>query len=197
MKKIIIGSTFILMVIVVPLHAQFKQGTIMAGGSVSGTFTTDKLKYGNTTTTNDTHDVVSLLPEAGYFVIDNLAFGLGLLYSSDVMNYKGPVEKTTQINKIIAPFARYYYHKFFAQSSYRTGWGTIKDSYGGVTTTTKIPNVNGWSAGIGYAYLLSEHIAVEPSIGYGDMYSKFLGSSTKTSQPIFFIQIGFQIYLHK
>src|SRR5687768_3204841 len=107
MKKV----TFLVVALVASLgaFAQFNQGRMIVGGSAEFRTDTDKDKSGGTTVTNGTTTSLSIDPNFGYFVIDNLAVGASLGLSLSKWNSKGSNgtdSNTTSIN--FAPFARYY-----------------------------------------------------------------------------------------
>jgi outer membrane protein len=177
-------------------YAQFTKGTIMAGGSLGGSFNTNKTEAGNTTTTTGTTNTVDFFPQAGYFVIDNLAVGAGIGLSTSTTKAKGTSNKNTVSSTSFAPFARYYYQKFYGQFAFNVGSGNNKNTNGNVTTDNKF-TTSGWNLAVGYAYLLNEHIAVEPQIGYASTSQKANTSGNRNINSGLFINIGFQIYLRK
>lgn len=80
MKKLIFTTTIMLSFTFA--NAQFTKGGFIVGGNtnLSGTFSTSKTKTGSATTTNGRFIFFTIEPQAGYFVIDNLAIGTGLNY---------------------------------------------------------------------------------------------------------------------
>ena len=177
-------------------YAQFTKGTIMAGGSLGASFDTNKTEAGNTTTTTGTTNTVNFFPQVGYFVIDNLAVGAGIDLYSTTTKQKGSNNKTTTSTTSFAPFARYYYQKFYGQFAFNVGSGNFKNTNGNVTTDNKYTST-GLNLAVGYAYLLDEHVAVEPQIGYATSSNKFKTSGSKNISSGLFINIGLQIYLRK
>ena len=194
MKKILILLIGVAMSSVA--HAQFTKGTIMAGGSLGASFTTNKTEVGNTTTTTGTTNTVNFFPQVGYFVIDNLAVGAGIDLYSTTTKAKGSNNKNTTSTSSFAPFARYYYQKFYGQLAFNVGSGNFKNTNGNVTTDNKFTRT-GLNLAVGYAYLLNEHVAVEPQIGYATSSDKFKTSGNKDINSGLFINIGLQIYLRK
>ena len=193
MKKV--SVSFIFAIISTVSYGQFTKGTIMVGGNFSATFNTEKTKNGNTITTTGHTNSVVMLPQAGYFPIDNLAVGAGVDMSSS--KYKSTDGfYTFSSNRVsLAPFARYYYEKFYGQGSFQVGSEKTKTLFDGSTSTSS-STISGWSLAVGYAYLLNESIAVEPQLGYGSVGQKY-SSASKSINSGLFIKIGFQIYLRK
>src|SRR6185503_1467441 len=102
MKKILIILVGVAMSTAV--YAQFTKGTWMVGGNVSASFNTEKTKVGNVTTTDGTINSISVSPQLGYFVIDNLAVGAGIdLNTTTIKPQTGP-NKTTISSTSFAPF---------------------------------------------------------------------------------------------
>jgi outer membrane protein len=177
-------------------YAQFSKGTIMAGGSLSASFKTNKMEAGNTTTTTGNTNSINVFPQVGYFVMDNLAVGAGIDLSSSTTKSKGSNNKTTTSSTSLAPFARYYYHKLYGQFAFDIGTGNVKNTTGNTTTDNKFTTA-GWNLAVGYAYLLNEHVAVEPQIGYSSFSQKDKITGNRNINSGLFINIGLQIYLGK
>jgi len=95
----------------------------------------------------------------------------------------------------LAPFARYYYEKFYGQASFQVGHGTTKILNDGSTSNSSY-SISGWSLAAGYAWLLNESVAVEPQLGYASLGEKYSGTNKDYSSGLFF-RLGFQIYLFK
>ena len=177
-------------------YSQFTKGTIMAGGSFSSTFNTDKSKVGTTTTTNGKTTDITLNPQVGYFFMDNFAAGAGIIVSSSKFKADASDFKSTNSTTALAPFARYYFDKFYGQAQFAFGSAKDKTESGGTSTETK-SSVSAWNLAVGYAYLLNDHVAIEPQIGYGSQTQKNKSNDNKDIQAGPFIKIGLQIYLSK
>src|SRR5262245_55192533 len=87
MKKL--AFTALVIFLSIGAYAQFEQGTIMVGGNFSADFNTLKSKNGSTTSTIGKQTDISFGPTAGYFIIDNLAAGLGLGITSSSFKADG------------------------------------------------------------------------------------------------------------
>jgi hypothetical protein len=175
--------------------AQFKQGTVMIGGSLSGSFETHYYKSGGTTTADYTHRSLTFAPLGGFFVANNLAVGLGMSVTTEKTDYKQTSGNLSYVSSDIGPFVRYYFHGFFVHGEFQLG--TTTSRYSGSTNETQ--NNTSWKGGIGYAWLLNDHVAVEPLFGYGSINFKDTssGSSYKESSPGISFQLGFQVYLNR
>src|SRR5258706_14271019 len=121
MKKIL--ATLMGVAMSTAVYAQFTKGTWMAGGNVRASFNTEKTKVGNVTTTDGTINSISLSPQLGYFVIDNLAVGAGIDLSTETDKPQTGPSKTTFSSTSFAPFGRYYYKKLYGQLAFDIGSG--------------------------------------------------------------------------
>lgn len=179
-------------------HAQIEAGTWLLGGSMSLEGSSDKTKYDGTTTINSRTTSFTLTPQAGYFIVDPLAVGLGLdLNTSITRDENDEDDKDTFSSAALAPFVRYYLpQKFFFQGSFSFGSATNKDENNGSSTTTKY-STSGWSISAGYPFFLNNTIAIEGQLGYGSNGYKVKDSDTKYIDQGLFLRFGFQVYLHQ
>jgi hypothetical protein len=176
MKKVILAA--FLLVCSNAIFAQINQGQWMVGGNIG--FTSSKFGEDD----NDKVSVFEINPNAGYFVIDKLAAGLRLGYSS----IKVKSADDAFVDWSIAPFVRYYFLdaaqrvNVFADGSY--GFGKTgaddKESY------------NFFQIMAGPAVFLTPNTALEFTVSYksegGDLYPDDRASH-------FGFNIGFQVHL--
>lgn len=193
MIKYLTAILFLLAIGQGPAIAQFKKGTIMAGGGITGAFNTYKQRSGATTTTDYTDNSITFAPQVGYFILDNLAVGAGLGISTETTKYKTSSDKFKNNTLSAGPFVRYYYRHFFAHGQFQFGKNTDQDV--GVNGPVETTHTSSWKLGVGYAWLLNEHIAVEPLLGYGSTIDK--ESSYTDSAPRLSFQVAFQVYLNR
>ncbi|MBB2144213.1 hypothetical protein GM921_01835 [Pedobacter sp. LMG 31464] len=153
--------------------AQTEKGTWMVGAQAANI---------NYNTTSEVFSL-SLSPQAGYFVKDNLAIGakLGLNVAS--------ASGTTATSWGIGPFVRGYFggtekSKFFAEGN--AGLGGV--SYSGASSTAY-----NLGATLGYAYFITKNIGLETGLGYG--YSNSTDGGMGSSD--LGLNLGFQIYIGK
>ena len=171
-------------------YGQFTKGKILAGGSFSANFNS----YNYTSGTSSKSSSISFFPQVGYFIVDNFAAGAGLSLSHS--NYKAPSGSPTgelsSSSISFSPFARYYMNTFFGQATFELGSSKTKTE--GTNGSTIHLNNSGWSLAVGYAYMLNEHVAIEPQIGYGANYVD-VGSGNTTTNGNIFLKAGIQVYL--
>ncbi|MGC1471481.1 MAG: outer membrane beta-barrel protein [Psychroserpens sp.] len=168
------------------------KGSYFANGSASIFSTTNKV--GDDSSNSFSIDFV---PRAGYFIMDNLAIGLGLVISSNnetTDDLFGEQEVTTT-GFGITPLARYYFeNNLFAEAAVGIGFTNTKfggDTIPGLDGDMK-SNSFGFRIGAGYALFLGDHIAVEPSINYSweDINPEDAPSDFKQSLSSIFLNIG-------
>jgi len=175
--------------------AQFNQGRYLVGGGLSLSATTEKVDNGTTTTTQGKNTSFTLSPNAGYFIIDNLAVGAGLDMSISSFKADGSSNKHSTTQTTFNPFVRYYLDPgIFFQGRVGFGGATDKDTSGSTTTTTKF-NVFTWDIGAGYAYFLNDYVAIEPLIKYGITTYKTKNTDAKDKNGGIGFSIGLQVYL--
>lgn len=172
MKKIILFAAFA--VVAFATQAQTEKSTWLLGGA-AGFASEGKDDYKTTS--------FFISPKAGYFVMDNLAIGAGLGFSS----VKGG-DDDAETNLSFGPFVRYYFvnlgenAKLFGNAN--VGFGSTKVSGESLGTTQ-------WGISAGPAIFLNKNTALEMTLGYGSL--KYNGDSEALNS--FGVAIGFQIHL--
>lgn len=162
--------------------AQFNQGRMLVGGSASFSSMTYKETFMGSTSPNSTTNRFSITPKVGYFVINNLAVGLDASFSTEN-------ESTVTTTFMAGPFVRYYVKPgLFFQGEYLLGSGKEDNTESSISS---------WSAGIGYAIFLNDHIAIEPTVAYTSNVTKYKEDNEKDIVTGLAVAIGFQIYLGK
>jgi outer membrane protein len=176
------------------VFAQFNQGRMLVGGSAEFRTTADKDKTGSTTVKNGNQTSLSIAPSFGYFVINNLAVGLALDMGLSKWNAKtsGGVDNSTS-SVSFQPFVRYYLPMgVFFQGKFSVG--TSKITFEEDFEDRKY-NTSGLALSAGYAFFLSDNVALEPELGYRTSKYKETNSSEKNIDSGIFLRVGFQIYL--
>ena len=178
-------------------YAQFEKGNKLVGGALGADFTTNKTKYDGSTFTNGQYVSFSLDPQIAYFVIDNLAVGGALGFSTDTYKEDDSDYKSVDNEITIQPVVRYYLSQgIFFQGNFIVGSAKSKVTEDGTTDETKY-NVSGWSLSAGYAFFLNDHVAIEPRLGYSGKGYKNKENDVKSVDNGLYIRVGFQIYLTK
>src|SRR5688572_245532 len=90
------------------VFAQFNQGRMIVGGSAEFSTNTDKTRSGGTTVTDGTTTSLSIAPNFGYFIIDNLAVGASVNLAVSKRNARGNGADYSTTGVSFGPFARYY-----------------------------------------------------------------------------------------
>jgi hypothetical protein len=173
------------------LNAKIKDGTIMIGGNLSGSY--QKYKYNNLKTNQqESGDLIraSFSAKSGYFFLPDFVVGLNVAVDHTSINvdstFYGP--KTTFL--LAGPYVRYYFNNgIFGELNVNAGVNTVK----GADKT----DIKSGSVGIGYAYFLNPNIAIEPMLSFNYLSSRIDNADRdqKDSQYGPLLNIGIQAYL--
>lgn len=171
------------------------KGTIMGGGAFSVDIGTSKFESSGSIS-EDSRTAISLTPSASFFVIDDLAVGVGLEVGTEKLKDKGTSGGENSFTQIaFGPLVRYYFADGpFAQGSFRVGSRTSKFTSG----SSSIENKSGlttWQIGAGYSVRISDTILLDPMVGYGS--EKFDNKDNENVETYsgLFIQVGFTLLL--
>jgi outer membrane protein with beta-barrel domain len=168
------------------IFAQVDQGQWMVGGSAGFNFG----KQGDVKTTD-----ISIAPDAGYFVINQLAVGLRpeFGYHKSKVKVAGTTNESSSTAFTVAPFVRYYFMpsgekvNIFGDASYGFGSSKVK---GGESVSG-----NYYQIKAGPAIFLTPNTALELAVYYrsfgGDAYENAGGDRDNN----FGLSVGFQIHL--
>jgi len=195
MKKLI--TILCVGLLTLSLSAQTDQGTLLIGLNTGLGYSTtsitdidglgvswsDAYDKSSTSTLNFNLTDFSALLESvkfGYFVSDNFAVALGLIYQSDGSNddYVSDINssgmndvKETTTTFVVEPGVRYYIEMgegfLFGQLSYGMGSQTYKVELSEQDNPDdEIRKVSGLGIGVGYSILVNDNISIEPVLGY-------------------------------
>lgn len=170
------------------------KGTYFTNGSVLINSTTHKV---NDDKANSF--AVKFNPKMGYFIIENLAIGaeIALSTSKDTQNIGFGDIKNTTFGIGILPLARYYYKNFFGEVAFGIATQKTKSENTALGTKTEFNATNyGARIGAGYAFHLSQSVAIEPSVNYSfeKINPKDAPSNYKESLSSIFLGIGISAY---
>lgn len=183
-------SIFVLALLAFSLasQAQTSKGNFLLGGSVTFNSAKEKVTFEGSSETSQATTTLGFTPNAGYFIMDNLAVGGSLTLLS--VNEKESDSKTSTF--LFAPFVRYYFLslgenvKFMGQGSF--GIGSL--SFDGESQS-----INSWAVNAGPAIFLNSNTALEITLGYNSTGYKEEGAKFRTNSIGF--NVGFQIHLGK
>ncbi len=199
MKKAATITLFLAAVFTASFAQITNKGNILLGGSTNLNFgfDTEKSKLANGSISTDGKTTsFSIEPTAGYFIMDNLAVGAGIILGTSTFKQDGSTSKSKTSSVQLSPFARYYFDKFYAQGGFQLGSQKSELSTGSTTQTSK-DGISGWLLAAGYMVLLNESIALEPQIGYRSIGYKNKDSDNKDITSGLFLRLGVFIYLPK
>ncbi|MEN9444498.1 MAG: hypothetical protein RIS47_1388 [Bacteroidota bacterium] len=189
MKKLISILAIVALVLSVgTAMSQTTQGNYLVGGASALSFSSNKVtpEYDGEKGDDSKSSSFDFSPQVGYFVMDNLAVGLDLAYSSTTD--KGDVD-VTSTTTVVGVFGRYYLagEKFrpFAQAELGYAANSIK-----MDETYKFSGLV-YSAEVGAAYFLTESISLDLSLAYSaGSLTNSDDSKYKTKMSIFGFNAG-------
>ena len=173
-------------------YAQTEKGNWFAGSDLGLSYTSETIKgkYDGTEMTNKTESTLKFTPNINYFVIDNLAVGLGLEYTN--IKTKGVSDSKNMFT--IAPNATY----FFPLSANLAPFVGAKVGYAMASAGSSDANkynglVFGGKAGI--AYFVNQGAAITGYVGY-DSYSlkNKADSKAETQRGILGVGVGVALF---
>lgn len=159
--------------------SQTSKGTWLVGGTAG--FTSSK--YGSAKYTS-----VDFSPNAGYFVIENLALGLNVQIGSETSNLGGGASDVKTSSTYFGPNVRYYFTSL-GKNAKLFGNGTFvfgNEKAGSVSTSS-----TAWGLSAGPAFFLNKNVALEIAVGYSSAKVKDANESMNS----FGLKAGFQIHL--
>jgi len=112
------------------------KGSLLVGGNLNLNISSDKSTYGSDETDGPKYTDITIYPQAGYFVADNFAAGIGIGYYSSGYEYENEygTDKYKSSMFLAGLFGRYYikpleHAAFFGELNIGFGTGKIKDEY--------------------------------------------------------------------
>jgi outer membrane protein len=176
------------------ISAQTKKGNWFFSGSTMVSFSSTKttLELDGFGDDDFTVSQVSFSPGASYFVIDNLAVGLNLSFSSQKTKDDG--DDFTESTFVVAPGATYFFGESKTRPYFNASIGYATTSFG----DSDIGKFNGlyFSGGAGVAIFLNDHVAVNIGAEYAVLnLSNKEDNNFKTKSGAIGIGGGFSIFL--
>ncbi|WP_207534162.1 outer membrane beta-barrel protein [Desertivirga arenae] len=159
MKKLIL-SIALLSGLAFSSKAQTEKGKIIVGGTAS--YTSSKSDASGAKAAEN----LSLVPNIGYFVANNIAVGTGIGYNYSKI--AGASSSGQNEAFVVSPFGRYYVNlseqfKFFGQAAVPMAFGTVKatDANGEAGDKTGTSTSIGVALSPGFAYFPTKKVAIE------------------------------------
>ena len=176
------------------LSAQNEAGTILLSGASDLNFTSlsvssidvdgtdvDPKDLGMDDATNE----FGLSVTGGYFLMDGLAAGLIIDYSS---SSTGDMSSTSMT---IGPMVRYYIGESGINTTLAYGIGSSSEDDG--TDSYDGPSLSILSLGVGYQVMLSDNISINPSLAYNMVTAKNDDLTIKMGGIAFAVGIGLHL----
>ena len=167
--------------------SQIEKGSVLLGGNTNINFSSSSVVSTDPASIEESYEGESesffnVGLNGAYFLIDGLAAGLQISYSSLSDKYSDPDDDYSyreSINTImIAPTLRYYFGDIglWAQASYGFGTLTFVDKYSDDGDTETEKSSNGMSSldlSAGYAIFIGDMVSLNPSLGYSLQTTKY------------------------
>ncbi len=160
------------------------KGNFIIGGSSSFNFssTSSKVKGDNFDDIDiGTNTFFSIAPSAGYFVIDNLAIGTGVAFTTGKFKADDSDFESRQTSIVASPFVRYYFGKTnirpFLEGSFGIGstkTETDNDFIGDdvVSSSETRNSIFTYAFNGGVAFLLNDFVSIDLGVGYNSTSTK-------------------------
>jgi len=213
MKNIIV-VTFLISAL--PVFAQIPQGSSTIGGNISFLRQKDQLLNETTYSSNPyykteyKYNILSVTPNYGYFVINNLCIGANVsatfTHASSAAATDYPELENHSRSIGVGPFVRYYLpldNKLYAfvTTGYTWYWSNLKyefpDATDDIVTMTSKSRYTLWNGGIGLSYFINPSAALEAGAGYASVRHKNDDGKPTDKTNNIALNIGFRIFLRK
>jgi hypothetical protein len=203
MKKIALFSLFLMLIYGNSFAQIMNKGNFMVGSTVGFSTANSKVTYSGQVDEGLAARQINIAPSIGYFVIDNLAAGLGADYTLNSVTEPNK-DKTEDSDLLFGPFARYYIPMgdnvaFFIVGNF--GFGNSKDEQVVADIKQKIEtNVFAVGTGPGLTVFSKGGFGIEAIVKYNYARSNFdttiggVNTSTKTQTNQFSLSLGMQYY---
>ncbi len=183
MKKIIVLIAFIAGIATSGYSQFIKQGTVIGGGSF-------EFKSHKDNNSDYKQSGLSLMPWAGFMVIDN--FAVGGIFDISTGTAKSGGSKTTTTDIMVGPFARYYLDNgLFAHGQFTVGSRKYESG-----SFNQKSSLNELRIGAGYAIRITDTVLLEPILGYLSQSQKDKDTDVKSTESGFFFMGGFTIFIN-
>ncbi len=175
---------------------------MLTNGNLALSFGTSKSDYKTqfSSSKNESgYTSFTLSPKAGFFLANGVMLGLAVDLNSITYNDRTEDSKGTTKQYMIGPVIRFYTPgNFFFHADVAFGKNVEKYSDESMTDSDD-SKVSKWQLGVGHAFFVNNHIAIEPNIVYRNTttrwetdFGQFEGSLGELV-----LGVGFSIFLHK
>ena len=183
-------------------QGNFMMGSTLGFSAANSTITQD-YGTGDVAKENPTYTQFSIAPSVGYFLIDNLALGIGLDYTFNQV--KNPNQATNKDSDLLfGPFARYYVPmtddmSFYLEANFGFGNSSDDQEVGGVPQNIST-NIFAVGVGPGFTIFSSDAVGIETMVKYNYARSDFdtniggVRAKTMTRTYQLDCSVGFRFY---
>lgn len=196
-------SIILMLLVTVALQAQTEQYKIFVGSSSKLNFSflnvSQKSDQGSVNVNKSTD--INLAPQAGAFVINNLAIGLEIPFAYSYQNNILTNTKNYSTSIALAPFVRYY----FGQTKIKpylnglVGVGTMKSkTVGSFYNDNSKYNLFLYQVGGGVGFFLGDKVSLDVDLSYASGAEKPTENNTDNTRYVtggIGMEVGFTIFL--
>lgn len=202
MKKLLLAGAIALFGL---SNAQMTKGDWVISGNTGMGFNNVNTTYKADGQTEDGPKVstFSVTPSVGYFVIDKLAVGIDLGFTTATTKYEGL--KATVSSLTVMPTATYYFtndSKFVPFLGAGVGYASVKNKeaidFMGVSESEEMTTDGlAWKVKGGITYMATQSLGINLGVSYDQFSNKetYFGTEVKTNVKTFGANIGFSYFI--
>lgn len=202
MKKLLLAGAVALFGL---SNAQMTKGDWVISGNTTLGFNnvSTTIKAGGESVDGPKVNTFSVTPSVGYFVIDKLAVGIDLGFTTATTKFEGL--KATTTNFSVMPTGTYYFtndSKFVPFLGAGIGYASVKnkgtgDFMGAPTSNETTTDGLAWKVKGGVTYMATQSLGVNLGVSYDQFSNKetYMNTDVKTNVKTFGVNVGFSYFI--
>ncbi|MEY8760789.1 OmpW family outer membrane protein [Chryseobacterium tongliaoense] len=202
MKKLLLAGAVALFGL---SNAQMTKGDWVISGNTTLGFNnvSTTIKAGGESVDGPKVNTFSATPSVGYFVIDKLAVGIDLGFTTATTKFEGLKATTTSFS--VMPTGTYYFvndSKFVPFLGAGIGYASVKNKgtgdFMGVPTSNETTTDGlAWKVKGGVTYMATQSLGVNLGVSYDQFSNKktYMNTDVKTNVKTFGVNVGFSYFI--
>ncbi|EJL70473.1 OmpW family outer membrane protein [Chryseobacterium populi] len=202
MKKLLLAGAVALFGL---SNAQMTKGDWVISGNTTLGFNnvSTTVKAGGESVDGPKVNTFSVTPSVGYFVIDKLAVGIDLGFTTATTKFEGLKATTTSFS--VMPTGTYYFandSKFVPYLGAGIGYASVKNKgngdFMGVSTSDETTTDGlAWKVKGGVTYMATQSLGVNLGVSYDQFSNKetYMNTDVKTNVKTFGVNVGFSYFI--
>jgi outer membrane protein len=202
MKKLLLAGAVALFGL---SNAQMTKGDWVISGNTGAGFNSinTTVKVGSESADGPKVTTFSVSPSVGYFVINKLAVGIELGYTTATTKYEGIKATTSSFS--VMPTATYYFtndSKFVPFLGAGIGYASVKNSgetdFMGISASDETTTDGlAWKVKGGVTYMATQSLGVNLGVSYDQFSNKetYMNTDVKTNVKTFGVNVGFSYFI--